>query len=96
MMHYLWGNYGWDGVYQGGGTLGIWGLTGGILMLVFMIAFWALIIWGLVVFIRWISDQARHGGRAGKNETPLEILKERYAKGEINKKEFEEIKKDLM
>jgi putative membrane protein len=38
--------------------------------------------------------QAMKGrGRAG--ETPLEILKKRYAKGEIAREEYERMKKDL-
>lgn len=66
-----------------------------------MIFWWVLIIVGIVVFIRLISGagQSRndHGHRDLKNyEKPaIEILKERYAKSEIDKKEFEEKKKDL-
>jgi len=55
---------------------------------IFMILFWAVIIWLIIVGIRY----ARH---QGWQRYPLDTLKERYAKGEISKKEFEQIKKEL-
>ncbi len=42
------------------------------------------------------SDREHHGGGEGKDsETPLEIVKKRYAKGKITKDEFEDLKRDL-
>jgi len=58
-----------------------------------MIVFWAAIIF----FIVWIVKEARKGDTEKTNSrSALDILRERYAKGEIDKKEFEERKKDLI
>jgi putative membrane protein len=60
---------------------------------IFMVLFWALIIMGIVFLIKLVSG----GSKAGKKEeTALDILKKRYAKGEIGREEFEEKKKDLL
>lgn len=67
---------------------------------VFMLLFWALVIFAIITLVRWASGEGMgcHHLRwkdEGKKNTPLDILKERYAKGEINKDEFEQKKKDL-
>ncbi len=68
---------------------------------IFMVLWWALIIAGVVALIKWLTGQSRgcphyHDRSASPaGSSPLEILKERYARGEIDKKEFEEKKKDL-
>lgn len=87
MYPYMMG--GWE---RGGETSGVWFSVFSVIGPIVMLAFWVLIIVGIVVLIRWLINQSKSGvfGR-----TPLEILKGRYAKGEISREEFERMKKDL-
>ncbi len=73
-----------------GGGFGIFGM-------VFMLLFWVLIIAGIVLAVKWLVEQGRSGGASGSGvESALDILKKRYARGEIGKEEFEAKKKDLL
>ena len=71
---------------------GEYGMGMGYFGMVFMIFFWILIIVLIGYFIKMIIDK----GRGGESmETAEYILKKRYAKGEINKDEFDKMKNDL-
>jgi len=63
-------------------------LFGGIWMLVFWGGIIALIVWG-------VTRLTRHDNNTVRSSTPLDLAKERYARGEITKDQFEQIKKDL-
>jgi putative membrane protein len=76
------------GLGYGGG----WGGLGWLGPL-FMLAFWALVIIGVVFLVRYL---VRHGRAGGGQESALEILKRRYARGEIEREEFEAKRRDLM
>ncbi len=86
MMHY------WGGPFTG---YGFWG--SGLIELLFTVLFWILIAFLVISLFRGFH---RRGGEyrdfeEGNPDKALNILRERYAKGEINKKEFEEMKKDI-
>ena len=84
------GPSGWD---MGPGIMG-WGILawfGPILMIIF----WIAIILAIIFLIRWLVVSARGSHSCKSEDSALEILKKRYARGEISKEEFEEKKKDL-
>jgi putative membrane protein len=64
-----------------------WGWWGGLLTSFVGIAFIVLVVWAIVRVTTHHNSEAK--------QTPLDIAKERYARGEITKDQFEQIKKDL-
>lgn len=68
----------------------MWGLWG-IGMMLFMLVFWGLVVTAIVLGIRWLLQQ----GRSSRPDAALDILRERYARGEIDREEFLARKRDL-
>ena len=84
----MWGWPNMMGGFFGGGI----GWIGMILGFIFFI----LIIIGIILLIVWIVKRTNQPGTEVRTDNKaLEALKERYAKGEINKEQYESIKKDL-
>lgn len=78
----------WGGDMMGWG--GGWSWFG----MVHMLLWWLLIIAGIAVLVKWLIG-SRPGTGGSTQQRALEILAERYARGEIDKTEFEEKKRDL-
>lgn len=75
----MFGNYGWG---MGFGAFG-------------MLLFWGLLIIGVVALVRWMADGARGRDRPYETKSPLDLLAERYARGEIDRAEYLEKRADL-
>ncbi len=73
----------WSGV-EGMG----WGWIG--LGMVHMLVFWVLVILGIVALTRWLAGRGSDGSARA-----IDILKARYARGEITKEQFEQIRRDI-
>lgn len=71
--------------YGYGSGYGVWGF-------IFMLFVMALVVAGIVIIVRYFSQNTTNGHG---EDTALELLQKRYAKGEIDKKEFTEMRKDL-
>jgi putative membrane protein len=82
------GTWGWGRMGHGM----MFGGSGGWLMGIFMVIFCGLIIWGIIAIVRYFGRTRQFDNQ---DNSALEILKRRFAKGEINKDEYEQKKKDL-
>ena len=82
-----------DGAY--GEHMFGWGWGHMIFGSVFMLLFWAAIIIGIVVVVRWIAGSGHTHSVAPQHDSALDILRQRFAKGEIDQEEFERRKRSL-
>lgn len=62
------------------------------LWILLKLAFWALVLAGLVLLVRWLW---RETSQRATTDNPLEILRARYARGELSRQEFEAVRRDL-
>jgi putative membrane protein len=75
----------WNG-FEGMG----WGWIG--LGAIHMVLFWVLVILGIIALVRLLGAGVRDDA---PRDNALDILKARYAKGEITREQFEQMKRDI-
>ena len=73
----------------------MWGYNGFGFGGIGMLLFWGLIIFAIVMLVRGFGGSSSTREPRARDRTPLGILGERYAKGEIDKAEFEQKRNDL-
>ena len=71
--------------------MGWWMMFGGVWMLLFWGGLIALIVWG----IKKLAERRGSDTATPEKRDALDIAKERYARGEISREEFEQMKKEL-
>ena len=76
----MWGDGGW--YWWGFGAL-------------HMLLYWGILILIVAALVKWLFHSSGSGGHGEERGRALDLLKERYARGEIGKEEFEQKKRDL-
>jgi len=84
----MWGYPNMMGGFFGGGL--------GWIGMIFGFIFFILLVIGIIFLIVWLVKRSNNPGVENKTDSKsLEVLKERYARGEITKDQFDNMKKDL-
>ena len=86
---------GCPGMWEGNGMMGFGMVTAMGISLLIGLAFLALLVVGLVAGIRWLTKGMGTSGAEPQPDRALAILRELYARGEINRDEFERLRRDL-
>ena len=55
-----------------------------------MVVFWVLVILGIAILVRWLAS-----GPPRTDQRAIDILKARYAKGELTREQFEQMKREI-
>lgn len=69
-----------------------WMIFGGVATCLFWVGVMGLVVWSIATLITHTGS----GSRNTEKQNPLDIAKARYARGEINKEQFDEIKRGLL
>jgi putative membrane protein len=67
-------------------------------LIIFVVAAWGLLIGGIVYLVRYLvlrTVRSSSQTSASDRETPLDILKQRYARGEITAEQYQQMKRTL-
>ncbi|MCL5292663.1 MAG: SHOCT domain-containing protein [Actinobacteria bacterium] len=77
-----------------------WGFDGGSwwffwIMMLSMIFFWAIVVIGIIILVRWLAVSPGRVPEQRAADRSLQVLRERYARGEISKEDYERMKRDL-
>jgi putative membrane protein len=82
--------------WYGPGMMGSWGSGWmGWFGSVMHLLFWGLVVFVLFLLARRLWSSSQSSSEVMRNEAPMDILKRRYASGEIDREEFEQKKQDL-
>jgi putative membrane protein len=82
-------------MWHADGDMGWWMVWGGLMMILFWGTIIALAVWAVRSLTQPQKSDAKSEAAGAAARTPLDIVGERYASGEIRREEFEQIRRDL-